>query len=123
MTDAPMAATATFWTPYRRGVLVALLGWTSGLVAVTALFAMFLYRSEAALWVFLAALPVGAVTGAMMDPSYSAKGGFAACPSCGKSVFLLYGWTSGRWTFAASLWWPERECSECLYDLTEADVR
>lgn len=116
-----MIEASTFWTPYRWGVLIALLAYASGLVAVTALFAMFLYRTELALWVFLATLPIAAIVGAMMDPSPGAKGGFPACPSCGKSVFLLSGWTSGSWTFAASLWWPERECSECLHDLTEAD--
>jgi hypothetical protein len=118
-----MTVVSSFWTPYRKGILVALLGWTSGLVAVTALFAMVLYRTEIALWAFLASLPVAAVIGPMMDPSPGAKGGFACCPSCGKSVFLLHGWTTGRWTFAATLWWPERECSECLHDLSEADTR
>lgn len=118
-----MTVVSNFWTPYRRGIVVGLVGWISGLVAVTALFAMLLYRTEIALWVFLTTLPIGVVTGTMMDPSPGVKGGFASCPSCGKSVFLLYGWTSGRWTFAATLWWPERECSECLYDLTEAGIR
>ena len=115
-----MTATATFWTPYRRGVAVALGGWVAGLVGIVGLFAMILHRSETGLWIFLATLPVAAIVGPMMDPRPGVKGGFASCPSCGKSVFLLYGWTSGSWTFAATLWWPERECSECLYDLTEA---
>ena len=116
-----MTATSTFWTPYRQGVLAALFGCAVGLTAAIALFAMVLYRSETALWVFLATLPVAVLIAPMMEPSLGDRGGFASCPSCGKSVLLLYGWTSGRWTFSAQLVWPERECSECLYDLTEAD--
>lgn len=83
---------------------------------------MMIFRTEAALWVFLATLPVAVLVGPIMDPWHGEKGGFASCPSCGKSVFLLSGWTSGRWTFTATLWWPERECSECLCDLTEASL-
>jgi hypothetical protein len=117
-----MTAASTFWTPYRRGALVALCGWAIGLVAAVALFAMVLNTSELALWVFLATIPLAAIISPMIEPSISERGGFASCPSCGKSVLLMYGWTSGKSIFSAQLWWPERECSECLHDLTESGL-
>lgn len=114
-----MTGAARFWTPYRQGVVFAVISLAAGLAAVVSLFVMVMNASELALWILLASIAVGTLSGFVVDASYSEKRGAASCPSCGKSVFQLYGWTSGNWTATAGLIWPERQCSECLYDLTE----
>ena len=109
-----------FWTPYRRGIVVALLGWASGLGFVAAFFAMMVDGVAVPMWLFAVLMVIGAITGGIMDAHMWERGKLANCPACGKSVFLLYGWKTRLGATGCQLWWPEKDCSECLFDLTLA---
>ena len=110
-----MTQRASFWTIYRFAAVVAAFGWASGLFFVFWLFYI-LVHPLAPFWPFLPALVIGGLTALMMDSRH----GTIHCPECGKPVFRRDGGPSGYGgRLGAGLVWPERECSQCGYDLNE----
>ncbi|PSJ41798.1 hypothetical protein [Allosphingosinicella deserti] len=106
-----------FWTTYRRGVAVALVFWLSSAGGMIWLFCALTQGGSVPLWPVLPLLIVAGITGAMVSPSDAIPNGPPYCPTCGKSVFHAFGIESIG--LGAAPMWPEKDCSQCGYDLTE----
>jgi len=107
------------WTPYRVGVLVALLGFTSSAIFLIGFFNVVVNGFRPPFWPFVPLLAVGTITACLMNPYKGIRVRALSCPECAKPVFWLSAsdnWETGMKT---GLFWPERECSNCGRDLTE----
>ena len=107
--------TGSFWTPYRRGAAVALIGFGASLFFCGGLLLLLTRQANFAFWLLVPALVAVIVTSAWTDQERPTRGGFVACRDCGKPVFEV----SGRQSFGFfwTRFWPERDCSECGADL------
>jgi hypothetical protein len=114
-----MSERVRFWSPYRRGIAIAIVTWGPILIAFFWGIAMLGGSARFHLWPLLALLGITGIAGIDMSPSGGAGGRFSKCPACGKSVFALFGWATETSVTYLGLWWPERQCSKCGYDLTE----
>jgi hypothetical protein len=105
-----------FWTPYRKGVAVALLSFGSTLFFVVGLLLVLTRQAGLPVWLLVPALLIAALTSPALDPEMRSRGGFLSCPVCRKPLFQA----SGRSSFGAytNRLWPEKDCSECGADLT-----
>ncbi|HEX8262236.1 MAG TPA: hypothetical protein VF547_05120 [Allosphingosinicella sp.] len=102
---------APYWTPYRKAAATAIVTW-GGFIPIFFWLIMLVGGSVSTgiipLVVF--GLPV-IIAGFLWDT-------IGACPACGKSPFALRD-RIGPAAISTGLWWPERQCSKCGYDLTE----
>ena len=102
-------------TPYRKGLLITLIGLASGLFTFVGFLAVLTGKADLPGWLFIVAIAVGVITAHWLDPRRSSRNDPARCPHCGKSVFQSWGGDSFP---TVNLIWPERQCSECGADLT-----
>ena len=110
------------WTPYRAGIAVALLGFTSGAIFLIGFFNVVVNGFRPPFWPLVALLVVGTITAGLMNPYRGIRIDALNCPGCGKPAFRLSDsddWETGMRT---GLFWPERECSNCGRDLTQAEA-
>ena len=106
-----------FWTPYRKGVIIAVLSIVHSILFIGWFFALISDPIGIPLWPLYLLLATGIVLGALIRPDSQSRNHPARCGACRKSVFLLWG---GESMLGATMtrWWPEKECSECGADLT-----
>jgi hypothetical protein len=110
-----------FWTPYRRGVAITLLGHGSALALVVGLLLLLTRQADFPFWLLLPPMVVAALLSPWIDAEWPSRGGLASCPVCRKPVFEVGGRDSLG--FFRTRFWPERDCSECGTDLQSAGRR
>ena len=108
-----MSPRGEFWTTYRIGVAIALAFWLTSLCAVGWLIA--LLGGDVPFWPLLPLMAGAAVLGGMVAPAGGIPNAPPYCPGCGKSVFHAVG--VGSIGLGSSPMWPEKDCSQCGYDL------
>ena len=109
-----MTEAGGFWTPHRKGVVIAVLCLGASLYVVFGLIAVL--RLALPLWTLLPAVVIATVASDWMEPYRGSRTAPARCPECSKSVFVLKAGKGLRGRIG--LLWPERECSKCGADLT-----
>ena len=111
-----MAAERPFWSPYRKGIVLALLAWSTSLAFIIHLLGTLTRQMEFRSSLFGPLLFAAWFFGSVFHARRWHRFAPARCEECSKSVFLLTGGETFAWDM--QLWWPERECSECGADLT-----
>ena len=104
-----------FWTPYRKGLLIAFVGIGSPLFLFFGFLAVITQNADLPLWLFILVFVAGAITTPWFQAKSWSRNHPARCPECRKSVLYAAG---GGGLRGIGLIWPERRCSECGADLT-----
>ena len=103
---------APYWSPYRKAAATAIVFW-GGFIPLFFWGIMLVGGTVAAGILPLVVFGLPALLGGVLWDI------LGACPECSKSPFALDGGHVGPFRLGAALWWPERQCSRCGYDLTE----
>jgi ribosomal protein S27AE len=102
------------WSPYRKGVALALLYW-GGCIPMFFWGIMVIGRG-----VRFSLYPLLAFGLPWLAAGIAWNTGFPRCPNCSKSLFAFHMDDFGPVAVRTGLVWPEESCSKCGYDLAES---